>query len=172
MTDTVPARVLVALALTFVPMAVEAAYSRRQEARLRARGAVEPPDDVYPAMAWAYPGAFVAMTCEGWWWGRGIDAAFVAGVMVWGAGKALKYAAIRSLGPLWSFRVLVLPGAPLVARGPYRWLRHPNYVGIIGELVGTALMAFAPAAGPVCTLGFGWLLRRRVRVEERALGLR
>ena len=56
------------------------------------------------------------------------------------AAKALKFWAIASLGTRWTYKVLVMPGLPLVPTGPYRWLRHPNYVGVVGELVAMALM--------------------------------
>jgi methyltransferase len=62
-----------------------------------------------------------------------------------------------------------VPGAPLVRRGPYRWLRHPNYAAVCGELAGTALAANAPVAGPLALAAFGALMLRRVAVEERAL---
>jgi methyltransferase len=68
--------------------------------------------------------------------------------------------------------VLVLPGEPLVTRGPYRHLRHPNYVAVAGELIGAAAMLAAPYTGVVFTALFVEIMRRRVQVEERALGLR
>jgi protein-S-isoprenylcysteine O-methyltransferase Ste14 len=78
-------------------------------------------------------------------------------------------AAIAALGDLWSFKVLVLPGVALVESGPYRWLRHPNYVGIAGELIGTALMAGSPITGAIAFVTFGGIMLARIRVEERAL---
>jgi methyltransferase len=83
--------------------------------------------------------------------------------------KALKAWAIQALGVRWTFRVLVLPGVPLVTRGPYALMRHPNYVAVVGELVGAALMFGSPVTGPVGLIAFGSLLRRRIAVEERAL---
>ena len=75
-----------------------------------------------------------------------------------------------ALGERWTFRVLVLPGVPLVGTGPYRYVSHPNYLAVVGELVGmAALMGATWSALPVWA-GFGWLLARRIRVEERALG--
>ena len=60
-----------------------------------------------------------------------------AGLAVFFVGtKALKWWAILTLGPSWTFRVIVVPGAPLIASGPYRFVRHPNYVGVVGELIG------------------------------------
>src|SRR5207248_10781296 len=83
--------------------------------------------------------------------------------------QPLKRRGIVSLGPFWTFRVIVIPGQPLVARGPYRWLRDPNYVAVMGELAGVALMTRAVVSGPAATAGFALLLIKRVSVEERTL---
>jgi len=162
-------RVFLGAVLCFVPMAGEALRSRRHERALRQRGAVEAPDDVYRAMALAYPGAFLVMALEGFWRARLVDAVFLTGLAVWTASKALKYWAIITLGDRWSFRVLVEPGRTLVRTGPYRWLRHPNYVGVVGELLAGCLLFPAFTGGPIVVLGFLALLARRLRVEERAL---
>ena len=148
--------------------------SRRHERALRAAGAIEPTDDVYAWMRIVYPGMFVAMTLEGVWGRLAVDpivpvALIVSGLVVFFAGKLLKWWAILSLGRLWTFHVLVLPGVPLVASGPYRWLRHPNYVGLMGEIAGVALLMRAPITGVLSGLAFGALLVARIRVEERML---
>ena len=164
-------RALIVFVAAFVPMLMEARRSWRNEAALRQSGAVEAAGDVYAAMQVAYPGCFLLMIGESWMWDRGLGRSFAAGVAVFVAAKLLKYWAIGTLGPRWSFRVLVTPGAPLVASGPYRWLRHPNYVGIAGELAGAALMAYAPVTGVISLVLFGALMLARIGVEERALGL-
>ena len=64
----------------------------------------------------------------------------------------------------------MLRGRPLVTGGPYRLMRHPNYLGVAGELAGAALMAHAPIAGVISLVVFGTLMLARIRVEERALG--
>ena len=159
---------VVALA-AFVPMLLEAARSRRNEAILRARGAIEPQGDVYPWMQVAYPGCFVAIVAESALRQQPAGTDAVAGVVIFVLAKALKYSAIAALGDRWTFRVLVLPGEPLVTAGPYRWLRHPNYVGVAGELIGAALMAGSPVTGVIAFLVFGGMMLARIRVEERAL---
>ena len=83
--------------------------------------------------------------------------------------KAIKYWAIATLGSRWTFRVLVPPSSTLITHGPYRYLRHPNYVGVIGELVGLALTARAVIAGTLSVAVFAALIVLRIRVEERAL---
>lgn len=166
-----PAASSLALAtLAFAPMIGEALLSARNERRLRQQGAVEPPDDVFAAMQATYPTSFAAMVAEHWIRQPSVDGITVAGAVVFGAAKALKYWAIVSLGPRWSFRVLVPLRSELVTTGPYRIMRHPNYLGVLGELAGMALLAHAPVSGVAALLVFAALLRARIRVEERALG--
>lgn len=157
-------------AAVFLLMLGEAVLSRVNEAALRRQGAIEPAADVYGTMRWAYPLAFAAMAIEGAWRGPAPKAALLCGLAVFGIAKALKLWAIASLGERWSFRVLVLPGRGLVAHGPYRWMRHPNYLAVTGEILGVALTVWAPATGPIALMGFGALMWRRIRIEDRALG--
>lgn len=164
----VPALVVAVLLM----MLVEAQLSNYNERVLRARGAIEPPDDVIHLMRLAYPSAFVLMGIEGLARGSVSGGSLLAGLAIFTAAKALKFWAIASLGVRWSFKVLVLPDAPLVSSGPYRVLRHPNYVAVTGELIGVAVAVVAPVAGAIGTLIFVWLMRRRIQIEERALGIR
>lgn len=159
-------------AVVFLPMVIEAVLSRRNETRLRARGAVEPAGDVYRWMQFAYPLSFVAILAEGALARPRLDVLAAAGAAVFVGAKLLKYWAIATLGERWSFRVLVPPGSALVAGGPYRLVQHPNYVAVIGELVGAALIAGAAVCGVLAVLVFGSLIVRRISVEEAALGLR
>jgi methyltransferase len=149
-------------------MLVEALRASANERAQRARGGIEPPDDVYRLMRWAYPGAFLAMMIEGVW-RQPPPQLFAFGAVLFGAAKALKWSAIAALGRAWTFRVIVVPGDPLVSRGPYRFVRHPNYVAVIGELLGAALMTGAAIAGVAGTALFALLLRKRIAVEERML---
>ena len=160
------------LGAVYLLMLVELQVAVFNDRALRARGAVEPPDDVYPIMRFAYPAAFLLI---------GLDAlrhaslsrdVVLLGLLLFGWAKVLKFWVIRTLGSRWSYRVMVVPGLPLVASGPYRWIRHPNYVAVLAEIGAIAVALSAPIAGVIAVLGFGWLLRKRIAVEERALGLR
>jgi methyltransferase len=168
------ARPVVALviAAVYLLMLVELQVAVVNDRALRARGAVEPPDDVFPLMRIAYPGVFLLIGLEALrhaWLYRDV---VLLGLLLFGWAKALKFWVIQTLGYRWSFRVLVVPGLPLVTSGPYRWLRHPNYVAVLCEIVAIAVALSAPIAGVIAVLGFGWLIRKRIVVEERALGLR
>jgi methyltransferase len=159
----------ITVGVVFVLMLAEGLRSRANERELLRAGAVEPAGDVYRTMAWAYPGAFLAMAVEGAMSSRTPAVVAAVGAAVFVLAKVLKYWAIGSLGTRWTFRVLVPPGAPLVVSGPYAFVRHPNYVAVVGEFVGVAMIVAAWVTGPVVTVLFGELIRRRIRVEERAL---
>ena len=150
-------------------MAGEAALSAFNERQLRAQGAIEPEADVIGTMRWAYPLSFVAMGVEGALTGPAPRELMMYGLALFGVAKALKLWAISSLGSRWSFRVLVLPGAPLVTSGPYRFLSHPNYLAVAGEIASVALIVWAPITGVLATIGFGWLMLKRIRIENIAL---
>ena len=153
----------------------ETRVSMTHEQVLRKAGAVRPDGDPYLALAILYPAVFVAMIGEGLWRASHSIAVepgpnwFVSGLILFAASKGLKYWAIGSLGIRWTFKVFIIPGRPLVATGPYRYLAHPNYVGVAGELVGAAMMCGAPIAGVIGSLAFGAALWQRVRFESAVL---
>jgi methyltransferase len=140
---------VLALTIVLVLMLAELIWSRRNERRLRALGALAVDDPVYATMQWAYPGVFVVMGFEALLVGQPPVAVSVAGATLFVLAKLLKYWAIASLGVRWTYTVFVLPGTPLVTTGPYRYMRHPNYVGVVGELAGVALFLGARLTGPV-----------------------
>lgn len=169
-----------ALSVVVGLLIAEARVSSAHERRLRARGAIEPRGDVYRMMAILYPACFLTMGGEGIW--RAADASAgmsatdgpswaASGLVLFVASKVLKYWAIRSLGERWTFKVLVLPGVPLVTDGPYRYVAHPNYISVVGELVGAAMMFGAAITGPLMVIAFGLALVARVKFEQRALQL-
>jgi methyltransferase len=156
-------------ALVFVPMLIEAYRAGLNDQSQIQRGGIEAPGDVFEIMRVAYPAAFLSMLVEQTVRGARTDVPFAIGLALFFAAKALKWWAILTLGAFWTFRVIVVPGAHLVSGGPYQFLRHPNYIAVVGELVGVALMAGAWITGPISTIGFGLLLMKRIAVEERAL---
>jgi methyltransferase len=77
---------------------------------------------------------------------------------------------IGSLGRRWTTRIIVIPGVPLVARGPYRWFRHPNYLIVVAELAILPLAFAAVAVAVAFSACNGLLLARRIHLEDAALG--
>ena len=85
------------------------------------------------------------------------------------ASQALRWWCVATLGHQWNTRVIVVPGLPLVSAGPYRWLRHPNYVAVVIEVVALPLVHTAWVTALVFTLANAAVLAVRIPVEERAL---
>jgi methyltransferase len=169
--QSLPVSLVVAVALSvavFGFMLVEARRAAVNERAQRARGGVEPPDDVYGVMQLVYPVSFLVMLAEGVWRG-GAPALLFPGATVFAAAKALKWWAILSLGSFWTFRVIVIPGSTRIVRGPYRFVPHPNYVAVVGEFIGVSMLTNARWSGPAALLVFAALLGKRIAVEERSL---
>jgi methyltransferase len=90
-------------------------------------------------------------------------------LLVVGASQALRWWCIATLGHQWNTRVIVVPGLSLVARGPYRWLRHPNYVAVVAEGLALPLVHSAWATAVGFTALNAVLLRIRISTEDAAL---
>lgn len=84
--------------------------------------------------------------------------------------QGLRWWCITTLGRRWNTRVIVLPDAPLVRQGPYRWLHHPNYVAVVAEGLALPLVRTAWLTAVAFKLANAMLLRVRLRVENSALG--
>lgn len=164
------------IAVCFGLMLAETRVSRAHERRLLAKGAVGPARDLFSLVAVLYPVTLLAMGLEGLWRASRVVAAdqdgpawFLSGLLLFLASKALKYWAIGALGERWTFRILVLPGTPLVTNGPYRFVAHPNFIAVIGELAGAAMMCGARLSGSIGVSIYALVLWMRARVEDRAL---
>lgn len=150
---------------------IELAISRRHERRLRARGAREAGGGHYPAMVGLHTLWLVACPLEVWLLDRPLvpGLAVVAGVAL-AATMALRYWVIATLGDRWCTRVLVPPDEPPVTGGPYRWLRHPNYLAVAVEVFALPLIHTAWLTAAVLGTANLAVLAVRIRSEDRALG--
>lgn len=144
----------------------ELAWSSRNERRLRAKGAIEHGARHYPAFVALHAGLLTAL-----WFtapaGRPL-ALFWFSVRL--TLQPLRLWVIVCLSERWTTRILTLPGAPLVTRGPYRWLRHPNYLVVAIEVPVLALACGEPLLAVLFGFANAVLLMLRIAVEDRALG--
>ena len=136
----------------------------------RARGGREYGQGHYPAMVVLHTGLLLACVLESGLAHRSI-VANLAGPMlaVVVLAQALRWWCIGTLGPRWNTRVVVVPGLPLVARGPYRWLSHPNYVAVVAEGIALPLIGSAWITAVTFTVLNAVLLRVRITTENAAL---
>jgi methyltransferase len=90
-------------------------------------------------------------------------------LLLFAAAQGLRYAAIVALGQRWNTRVFVLPDMPPVRTGPYRWLRHPNYVAVAIEFVAGPMIFGAWRTAAVISMLNAAVLAVRIRCENDAL---
>ncbi|MFF3409170.1 isoprenylcysteine carboxyl methyltransferase family protein [Streptomyces sp. NPDC002742] len=148
----------------------ELVVARRNERWSHARGAIEAGQGHYPAMVALHTALLLGCPVEVWL----ADRPFLP-VLAWpmaavlAGAQALRWWCIATLGSRWNTRVIVVPGLPLVARGPYRALRHPNYVAVVAEGVALPLVHTAWVTAALFTLADAAVLTVRVRCENRLL---
>jgi len=142
----------------------ELVLAQRNAARLFAAGGVEFGRSHYPWMI-ALHAAWLAGL---WIFGRdrSIDPFVLAVFILLQIGRLW---VLLTLGRRWTTRVIVVPGERLVARGPYRWLKHPNYVVVVLEIAVVPLAVGLPWFAAVFTALSAFILYRRIRVENAAL---
>lgn len=159
------------LVLLLAERAVELVLSARNARRALAGGALEAGRGHYPAMVLLHAAVLAGCALEPLllprpWPAAASLAALAAALLA----QALRWWAVATLGPRWTTRVLVLPGAAPVTGGPYRFLAHPNYLAVVVELLAVPLIGGAVVTAAAASLANAALLAVRIRVEERALG--
>ena len=160
----------VLLGLVVLERLAELVLSKRHAAWALARGGVERGRGHYPPMVALHSVLLVGCLLEAWlldreflpWLGLPMLAVVVLA-------QALRWWCIATLGRQWNTRVIVVPDLPLVRRGPYRWLRHPNYVAVVAEGVALPLVHTSWVTAVAFTVLNAWLLTVRIRTEDAAL---
>jgi len=148
----------------------ELVVSERHRRTSMAAGGVESGADHYPVMVVLHTGLLVGALLEVLLLGRPfltwLGWPMLALVLL---AQALRWWCVATLGVQWCTRVVVVPGATAVRSGPYRWLRHPNYLAVVVEGFALPLVHTAWLTALVFTVANAWLLRVRIRTEDAAL---
>jgi methyltransferase len=152
------------LALVTAQRGAELVLARRNTRALMAQGAVEIAASHYPLLVALHASWLASL------WVFGHDqpvnpAALLAYLLL----QALRFWVMATLGSRWTTRIIVLPNAPLVTSGPYRYLRHPNYAVVAGEIAVLPLSLQLPIAAVVFTVLNALVLFIRIRAENRGL---
>jgi methyltransferase len=145
-------------------------HSHSNAERARAAGAVEAGAGHYPWMVVLHSTFLASCALETWLLARPFLPwlAVPAAALLLGA-TVLRYSAIRALGERWTTRVFLWPGRPLVETGPYRYLRHPNYVAVAIEIAALPLVHTAWVTAILFSALNAWLLAVRLDTERRVL---
>ena len=144
----------------------ELVIARRNTARLMAAGAREYGASHYPVMVAMHTAWLVAL-----WFSVGDRTVSWPLLLVFAVLQGMRIWVLATLGPRWTTRIIVLPGASLVARGPFRFLRHPNYAVVTAEIAVLPLTFGLVGIAALFTVLNAAMLYVRIGAENRALGL-
>jgi methyltransferase len=143
----------------------ELALSQRNTMKLLARGAYEVAPEHYPFIVLLHASWLAVL----WFFGPGPPIHIIP-LVLFVLLQLARVWVLATLGERWTTRIIVLPGAPLVTSGPYRWVNHPNYLIVIGEFAVLPLVFGLPMVAIVFSLLNAAMLAVRIRAENRALG--
>jgi methyltransferase len=156
---------LVILAFVTLQRLCELWLSNRHTRRLLAQGAQEHGAAHYPMIVAVH----VAWLAVLWWLApmRPIDGFWLEVFVII---ELARVWVLISLGERWTTRIIVLPDAPLVHRGPYRFVNHPNYLVVIAEIAVLPLVFGLWRVALIFSILNGAVLAIRIREEDRAIG--
>lgn len=144
----------------------EVRYAKGNERAARAAGAVEHGARHYPAFFVLHPAWLAGLLWESRAADRPVQLPWLLLTLL---AQPARIATMRALGPQWTTRILITPGAPRISTGPYRWFRHPAYAVVTAELVAAPLAVRAPRTAVLATIANVALLGLvRIPAETRA----
>jgi methyltransferase len=162
---------LALLILLALERLVELVISRRNEAWVKSQGGREFGRRHFGVMKALHTAFLISCAAEVVFLGRPfLPKLGVVMIALLLFAQALRYWSVLTLGRHWNVRVFVVPGEPPVTGGPYRYLRHPNYLAVILEGLAVPLIHSAWITATAFTLLNSLLLAERIRCEEKALG--
>jgi methyltransferase len=146
----------------------ELVLANRNTQRLKAQGAVEIGAGHYPLIVLLHAAWLLAVL---WLLPAGLEISW-PWIAVFAAMQAARVWVIWSLGPYWTTRIISMPGKPLVKRGPYRFVRHPNYLVVVGEILALPMAFHEIPVAIFFSLANAAILFWRIREEDAALAPR
>ncbi len=153
----------------FLQRLVEVHISQRNTAYLLAHGGREHSSNYLWIVKVLQVSWFLAMIAEVWWLKRPfVPALAVVALLAVVVGQCLRYLSMRSLGRRWTLAIVTLPGTPLVESGIYRYLRHPNWLGVILEIAALPLIHSAYITAIFFSVVNAFLMVKRIQQEEQA----
>ncbi|RPF55811.1 isoprenylcysteine carboxyl methyltransferase family protein [Aquisalibacillus elongatus] len=162
--------IYIVLSLYFILLRlVEVMVAKSNEKFQKQRGAIEVNDPYYKAIVMTHSLFFIVLLTESYIvheWQRDISiVVFTLLVMV----QVLRFWTLASLGRFWNTKVIVLPSANLVVKGPYKWMKHPNYVIVGLEFILIPILFYSYVTATVFLSLHLWLMTKRIPLENQAL---
>ena len=157
------------LAIVIIQRLVELVIANRNEKWMRRRGAYEVGATHYPLMVTMHTAFFISLLTEVIVFNRALSVFWIHLLIIFLLTQVIRIWCLTSLGKFWNTKIIVLPGADVVINGPYKFIRHPNYLIVTIELLVLPLLFSAYFTAIVFSLLNVWILSVRIPTEEKAL---
>lgn len=160
---------LLVFIIVVIQRLVELAVAKRNENWMRSQGAIEVGASHYKWMVLMHTAFFISLLAEVLVFDRPLPVYWPALLTVFLLMQILRVWCLSSLGKFWNTKILILPGADVQKKGPYKWIRHPNYVIVTTELLVLPLLFGAYFTAALFFVLNIWMLSVRIPAEEKAL---
>ncbi|MBD7985534.1 isoprenylcysteine carboxyl methyltransferase family protein [Sporosarcina sp. Sa2YVA2] len=161
--------VAIVLTIVIIQRLVELFIAKRNEKWMKRQGAFEAGASHYPYMVAMHVLFFISLIMEVIVLDRELSPVWPLFLAIFLLAQVLRVWCLTSLGKYWNTKIVVLPNAKVVRKGPYKWIRHPNYVIVATELIVLPLLFSAYFTAILFTLLNMWMMSVRIPVEEQAL---
>lgn len=157
------------ISLVVIQRLVELVIAKRNERQLKNRGAIEFGTEHYPWMVLLHFGFFTFLIMEVVGLKRDLSSIWYLWLTLFAIAQMGRVWVISSLGEYWNTKIVVLPNAEVIAKGPYKYIKHPNYVIVATEILVLSLLFNAFFTAIIFSLLNAWMMWVRIHVEEQAL---
>lgn len=157
------------ISIVILQRLIELFVAKRNEKWMLGQGAFEAGAAHYPIMVTMHIAFFVSFLLEVVVLERVLSPFWILLLGIFLLTQTARIWCLLSLGKFWNTKIIILPGADVVRRGPYRWLRHPNYLIVSMELLVLPLLFGAYFTAILYSLLNVWMLSVRIPAEEKAL---
>ena len=161
--------VYIVITIVIAQRLVELIIANRNEKWMRSQGAFEAGAGHYPIMVSMHMAFFISLILEVLVIDRPLSPLWIPLLFLFLMAQIARFWCLTSLGKFWNTKIIILPGADVVKKGPYKFIRHPNYVIVATELLVLPLLFSAYFTAIVFSLLNLWMLSVRIPIEEKAL---
>ena len=159
----------IVISIVILQRLIELFIAKRNEKWMRSQGAFEAGATHYPVMVSMHIVFFISLLAEVFLFEKALSPLWFIFLVIFLIAQAARIWCLASLGKFWNTKIIILPGATVVQKGPYKWVRHPNYIIVATELLVLPLLFSAYLTAIVFSLLNVWMLSVRIPTEEKAL---
>ncbi|MGN7388063.1 isoprenylcysteine carboxyl methyltransferase family protein [Sporosarcina sp. SAFN-015] len=159
----------IVLTIVILQRIIELFIAKRNEKWMKSEGAFEAGTSHYPFMVAMHVFFFIVLIAEVTFLHRQLSSLWPIWLGIFLAAQFLRIWCLTSLGKYWNTKIIVLPNAQVVRKGPYKWIRHPNYIIVATELLVLPLLFNALFTAIIFSLLNIWMMSVRIPAEEQAL---